>query len=118
MSTESGQLEVRVAAFPSFLQNRQLSTGGGVEPRWRRDGKEFFYLAPDGKLMAVDTKSGSSLETSVPKALFPSTIPVSSTGYFYAVTGDGQRFLITDRGGGEALEQINVIENWSAASRK
>jgi Tol biopolymer transport system component/tRNA A-37 threonylcarbamoyl transferase component Bud32 len=118
ISVESGQLEVRVAAFPSFMQNRQLSTAGGAQPRWRRDGKELFYLAPDGKLMAVDAKSGSTLETSAPKVLFQSTIPFNGANYYYAVTGDGQRFVITDRGGGgDAVEQISLIENW-AATRK
>jgi hypothetical protein len=68
--------------------------------------------------MAVDARSGSSLETGAPKTLFQSTVVVSSTGYFYAVTGDGQRFLITDRGGGDAAEQISVIENWAATPRK
>jgi Tol biopolymer transport system component len=118
MSGESGQSEVRVAAFPSFMQNRQLSTGGGLEPLWRRDGKELFYVGLDGKLMVVEAKSSASLETSAPTALFPSPIPINSASYHYAVTGDGQRFLVTDRGGGDAVEQINVIENWAAAPRK
>jgi len=117
MSMESGQPEIRVAAFPSFLQNRQVSTAGGAQPRWRRDGKELFYLGLDGKMMAVETKSGTSLETSAPNALFPTTIPSNNSSYYYAVTGDGQRFLLTDRGGGDSIEQMNVIENWTPGAK-
>ena len=71
-SLESGSLEVYVAAFPSFPQKRQLSAGGGAQPQWRGDGKELYYLAPDRKLMDVDVRSGATLETGVPHALFQS----------------------------------------------
>jgi Tol biopolymer transport system component len=62
-SLESGSLEVYVAAFPSFPQKRQLSAGGGAHPQWRGDGRELYYLAPDRRLMAVDVRSGATLET-------------------------------------------------------
>ena len=47
-----------------------ISTSGGTLPRWRRDGKELFYLAPDGKLMAVEIRSGANFEAGAPKLLF------------------------------------------------
>ena len=50
---ESGRWEVYVAAFPAFTSKRQVSSGGGVQPQWRADGRELFYLAPDGSMMSV-----------------------------------------------------------------
>ena len=52
-SDESGRNEIYVQPFPGPGAKTIVSTGGGLQPRWRRDGKELFYVAPDGKLMAV-----------------------------------------------------------------
>jgi hypothetical protein len=62
-SLESDSLKAYVAALPSFPEKRRLSAGGGAHPQWRGDGKELYYLAPDRKLMAVDVRSGATLET-------------------------------------------------------
>ena len=70
VSDESGRYEVYVQSFPGGGGKRQVSTGGGIGPRWRGDGKELFYHAPDGKLMAVPVKSGASFEAGAPVALF------------------------------------------------
>src|SRR5262249_14281473 len=94
-SDESGAPEVYVQPFPASGGKLRISTTGGAEPRWRRDGKELFYLAADKKLMALDTKLGTSFEAGVPKALFETRMLVLTTfRNQYAVTGDGQRFLI------------------------
>src|SRR5262249_56218270 len=53
-SNESGRHEVYVGSVPSLAERRLVSSAGGVQPIWRNDGKELFYLAPDGKLTAVD----------------------------------------------------------------
>src|SRR6185295_11707544 len=97
-SLESGQPEVYLAAFPSFTDRRQVSSGGGLMPRWRRDGKELFYFSYGGnrRAMAVEIKEGAKLETGLPKALFETGIGVSLTNYAYAVTGDGQKFLFRE----------------------
>ena len=52
-SNETGQLEIYVQPFPGPGPKAQVSVGGGTLPRWRRDGGELFYLAPDRRLMAV-----------------------------------------------------------------
>lgn len=72
---------------------------GGVEPGWRRDGKELFYLAADQQLMAVPVKPGGSFDRGAPKALFRTR--ADGTGGLgivgrnqYAVTPDGRRFLL------------------------
>ena len=69
-SLESGRWEVYAASFPSFTDKRQVSRNGGGQPLWRNDGKELFYLSLQGKLMAVDTRLGATLETSDPTSLF------------------------------------------------
>jgi Tol biopolymer transport system component len=57
-STESGRTEVYVQTFPVSGGKWLVSTGGGSQPRWRRDGKELFYIAPDKQLMSVKVNAG------------------------------------------------------------
>src|SRR5262249_27414455 len=52
-SNETGSWEVYVSPFPNATSKWQVSNGGGEEPRWRKDGKELFYLSADRKIMAV-----------------------------------------------------------------
>jgi hypothetical protein len=58
--------EVWIASFPGFHQRRQVSDNGGSVPRWRKDGRELFYLALDGKMMAVDVTPGSTISKGRP----------------------------------------------------
>jgi len=99
-SDESGRNEIYVQSFPGPGAKTIVSTGGGLQPRWRRDGQELFYVAPDGKLMAVAmhvTPDGRTLEPSSPIPLFVTRISSTRTGgsrHEYVVTADGQRFLM------------------------
>ena len=68
-SDESGAPEVYVQTFPASGGRWRVSTGGGSQPKWRRDGRELFYIAADRKLMAVDVKLGATFEAGVPKTL-------------------------------------------------
>ena len=100
-----------------------ISTGaGGTQPRWRRDGKEIFYIAADGKLMAVDVKTAPKFEAGNPKALFDSRAQNPGTSfpfYRYDVTADGKRFLVnTVASGSECPAPITVVLNWQAGIRK
>ena len=70
VSDESGQYEVYVQSFPGGGGKKQVSRGGGLAPHWRGDGKEMFYHATDGNLMAVAVKGGPSFEAGPPVALF------------------------------------------------
>src|SRR4030095_8967259 len=89
VSDETGTEEVYVKEFQGSGGSKRVSTGGGCLPRWRRDGKELFYLS-GGKMMAVDVKaSGSSFEPGVPKLLFEMAA-VSRSGNHFDVSGDGQ----------------------------
>src|SRR5262245_31524897 len=93
-SDVSGRYEVYVQSFPGGGGKRQVSTGGGNNPHWRGDGRELFYSARDGKLMAAPVRSGVSFETGAPVSLFEFRAGNSPGFAPYAVTSDGQRFLI------------------------
>ncbi|MGI8783533.1 MAG: protein kinase domain-containing protein [Acidobacteriota bacterium] len=117
MSDETGKPEVYVQPFPASGGKWPVSSEGGAQPRWRRDGKELFYIASDGKLMAVEVKSGPVFQAGVPRFLFDSSIFVPGGGatavnFRYAVGANGQRFLVNtvnDRAGGGSL---SVVVNW------
>jgi Tol biopolymer transport system component len=116
-SDESGTWEVYVQAFPVAGRKQTISIGGGIEPRWRGDGRELYYLAADRNLMAVDTRTdGDTFKSGRPQALFRA--PVPSLNVFinwYAVTTDGQRFVINTAAGKSNEQPITVLVNWSAA---
>jgi Tol biopolymer transport system component len=92
-ANESGRWEVYVAAFPAFTSKRQISDAGGVQPQWRGDGRELFYLASDGSMMSVRVDPRSGLTLSAPSRLFATTFTTNPNLAQYAVTADGQRFL-------------------------
>jgi dipeptidyl aminopeptidase/acylaminoacyl peptidase len=120
-TNESGKWEIAVAPFPGPGGNWKVSTAGGSEPRWRRDGKELFYLAPDGKLMSVAVKAGSTFEAGVATPLFAirRKEPVSASDLFsYDVSADGQRFLINADMGGVTSPPLTAIVNWPAGLKK
>jgi eukaryotic-like serine/threonine-protein kinase len=120
-SSETGTWEVYVSPFPAFASKWQVSRGGGEEPRWRRDGNELFYLAPDGKLMAVDVKTGTAFDSSSPVALFQThpRQPLSAMDFFsYDVTADGQKFLVNTKLDTSDSAPLSVILNWSAEMEK
>jgi dipeptidyl aminopeptidase/acylaminoacyl peptidase len=116
-SSETGTWEVYVSPFPEFTSKWQVSRGGGEEPRWRRDGKELFYLAPDGKLMAADVRTGASFDSGSPVALFQihPRQPLSAMDFFsYDVTADGQKFLVNTKLDASDSAPLSIILNWSS----
>jgi Tol biopolymer transport system component len=120
-SNESGKWEIFVAPFPGPGGNSRVSSAGGSEPRWRRDGKELFYLSPDGKMMAVDVKPGATFEAGVARPLFQThrRIHVSSTDQFsYDVSADGQRFLVSNDVGGSTSPQLTAVLHWTAGLKQ
>jgi len=112
---ESGRPEVYVRSFPSGEAKWRISVGGGSEPAWRRDGKELYYLAADGRLMSVNVRSGGTA-FGAPQPLFPTRVPTTSSPYrrSYVVTGDGQRFLVNTAVGEVAQAPITVVLHWAA----
>ena len=110
--------EVYVQNFPGRGAKRQVSTGGGIGPHWRGDGKELFYHAPDGKLMAAAVKSGASFEASAPVSLFEFRAGGNLITPYYAVANDGQRFLLSTIIETAAGAPMTVVVNWTAELKR
>ncbi|HEV8370538.1 MAG TPA: hypothetical protein VGQ39_21485, partial [Pyrinomonadaceae bacterium] len=110
----SGKYEVYIQPFPAFAGPLRVSTAGGVQPQWRRDGHELFYIATDRKLMAVEVKPGTTFEAKTPQALF-STRALTFVEFrtHYAVARDGQRFLINAPIEDTNTAAISVLVNWT-----
>ena len=109
---ESGRSEIVVQPFPAPSGKWQLSTGGGTQPRWRADGKELYFIAPDGTLVAVTVAaSGSTFEAGKPVALFPTRLQILSDKAQYAVSRDG-RFLMNQTREESTAVPITLIQNW------
>lgn len=122
VSNESGRDEVYISSFPTAGGRVRVSSNGGVQPRWRGDGKELFYLSLDQKMMAVSVNATSVLDVGVATTLFDvHFVPAGSQApyavYQYDVTADGQRFLVATPSGTTAVP-ITVVLNWSAALKK
>jgi Tol biopolymer transport system component len=114
VSNESGREEVYVQAFPLSSEKWQISTSGGSDPNWRKDGTALFYLAADRTLMAVAVnQSGTTFEPGVPKPLF--VVPGNLRSRSYAVAGDGRRFLVRSPVDAAAAIPITVVLNWQAS---
>jgi Tol biopolymer transport system component len=112
-SDESGRNEIYVAPFPGPGGKRQVSTSGGVFARWRGDGKELYYLAANNRLMATEVNgAGTSFEVGATRPLFEARL--TGPGYFYAVTSDGQRFLVNKVIEGNVASQMVLVLNWAA----
>jgi len=93
-STESGQIEVYVSPFPANGRKWRVSADGGSQARWRRDGREIFYLAPDRKLVAASvTTSRGEFTVKGYEPLFEASYPYGAY-HAFDVTADGQRFLV------------------------
>jgi hypothetical protein len=127
-SNESGRYEVYVKPFPEAGGRFPVSTAGGAFPRWSRDGRELFYLAPDNRLMAVPIKPGGdsrSLNAGTPIALFPTRVAAGgnlppggfNSGAQYSITPEGQ-FLMNVSEDDAATSPITIVSNWAAAMKK
>ena len=109
-ANESGRWEVYIAAFPAFASKRQISSGGGVQPQWRADGRELFYLGFDGSMMSVRVDGRTELSVSSPSLLFTTRIAADPNTPKYGVTADGQRFLGLERS--PRSGSFTVLFNW------
>jgi len=124
-SDESGRMEIYVRPFsPNASATTSvsggkwlISTGGGTEPRWRGDGKEMYYLSPDGRLMAVEVTTSPVFQAGVPKVLFQTTIR-NETVNRWDITADGKRFLLTAQGVQSEQAPFTVVLNWSSLLKK
>jgi Tol biopolymer transport system component len=113
-SDESSRYEIYVVLFPGLGGKRQISTSGGRFARWRADGREIFYMAPDQRLTSAEvTIRGDQIEIGEVNPLFG--LPLS--GHRYDVSADGQRILaITPRQ--SASDTLTIVQNWPAGLKK
>ena len=119
VSDETGTREVYVQPFPASGGKWRVSTGGGETPRFRRDGRELFYLSGNRKITAVEIKLGAAFAAGAPVALFEARV-FSEVNFAraYAVSGDGQRFLVNSSGDESDKNPISVVVNWTAGVKK
>jgi eukaryotic-like serine/threonine-protein kinase len=111
-TNESGRREIVVQAFPESGAPVHISTSGGVAPRWSVDGKEIYFVAPDGKLMAVPVAvNGSTFWPGNPSELFFAGLPAQVFKAQYAITRDG-RFLVNGLMEEGSASPISLILNW------
>jgi serine/threonine-protein kinase len=117
ISDESGRREIYVQPYPGPGGKWQVSTDGGTEPQWNRNGRELFYRNGD-KMMAVDISTQTGFAAGKPRQLFGGRYLMNAAGYArpnYDVSPDGQRFLMVKPVEQEqaAPTQINVVLNWT-----
>ena len=112
-SDETGVSEIYVTTFPEPERKWRISTRGGRDPKWRSDGQEMFYVSTDGKLMAVDVSLDSEFRAGEPEELFPVGLAFLRRSN-YAVSVDGQRFLVLTPTEGARPYPFTVVLNWHA----
>jgi dipeptidyl aminopeptidase/acylaminoacyl peptidase len=121
-TNESGSSQIVVQTFPVPSDKWTITAQGGTEPLWSRDGRELYYLAPSGKLMAVSVKTEPTFQPGQTSELFATGLPPESAplGRRYAVSDDGRRFLIASPANALVTDStpITVVVNWPAALRK
>ena len=121
-SNESGLSEIYVIPFPPSPSGGKwlVSRGGGVQPRWRRNGKELFYISPDWKMMAVDVNTKPVFQAGTPRPLFQTDMVdtgIRTGPMSWDLAPDGNRFLIISESPSE-VSSLTVALNWRAATIK
>ena len=110
-SDESGQMQVYVRPFPGPDRRWPVSTQGGTQPVWNRNGKEIFYRIGN-KMMVVDVSGSADLTLSQPRQLFDQRYVFQNVSLAnYDVSPDGQRFVMVKDEAGSG--RLNVVLNWT-----
>ena len=110
-SNESGRGEVYVQRFPGPGEKVQVSTDGGAFPTWSRDARRLIYESSD-TLWAVDVENSPSFRLGKSHLLYQGQIWNEAAGPNYALSPDGKRFVVVERGKDSAETDVNVVLNW------
>ena len=115
-STEGGERQVYLTTFPKPTKRSRISTNGGEDPQWRRDGRELYYIAAQQTLMAVRVRPDGTFED--PEPLFRASFDSHSLafGSAYSPAPNGQRFLVSERTE-DADPLLTVTLNWTPDGR-
>jgi hypothetical protein len=108
--------EIYVVPFPPSPGGGKwlVSRGGGVQPRWRRDGKELFYISPDSKMMAAEVNTVGVFQSGEPHALFQADIVdtgIRAGPMSWDIAPDGRFLIITES---SIDPSVTVVLNWRA----
>ena len=121
-SNESGAYEVIVQSFPDPSKGKwPISTRGGTAPRWRRDGRELFYIDTEQRLVAVAINSDRDFVPGNSTPLFLLLFQSLGAAYGYDVAGDGQTFLVPTPVGNVTPDSripLTVTTNWTSLLKK
>ncbi|UCF38968.1 MAG: protein kinase [Acidobacteriota bacterium] len=116
-SNETGREEVFVQRFPDLGGKIQVSIDGGATPRWRRDGKEIYFVQGD-TLFSVSVSSGQDFKVGNPEPLFKHDYLHFDGGPQYDVSADGQRFVVIEPTDQQEQSVIRLVQNWYAPFRR
>ena len=117
-NNETGRWEIYITAFPGGGAKWQVSTNGGTNPRWRKDGRELYFLDPSENIVAVDVKAaGNAVNLGVPHHLFQALAIQPEYGPF-DVTDDGKKFLLNSGNMKEGSAPFTLIQNWPSELTK
>src|SRR5262249_5324468 len=115
----SSSTNTSVASFPSLANPAPISQDLACQPKWRRDGKELFFLNPrTNDLMSVAVKSGEGFAAEAPRMLFHTPLTIVGSASQYAVSSDGQRIYIFQPEAQASLTDFHVAVNWPQLLKK
>jgi serine/threonine protein kinase len=124
VSTESGDPQVYVQAYPAGVPRHQISADGGISPVWRRDGREIFYVRQNAaaagrspgtvSIMSVQVAIAPAFTSGVPRELFTGPYAVNQPARAYDVSPSGQHFFLLQsrEPAPERITQMHVVQNW------
>ena len=115
-SDETGRFQVYIQRFSGPGEKTIVSSDGGTDPVWARDGSELYYLSGD-RIMQVSVAMKTRLTVSKPRQLFTTQRPAMTSGPNYDVTPDGKKFLLIESVHPAAPSRIHVVLNWATELR-
>ncbi|HXW07929.1 MAG TPA: hypothetical protein VD833_22045 [Vicinamibacterales bacterium] len=115
-SAQSDQLQVYVSPVPPTGEQSQISASGGEHPQWRGDGRELFFIAPDGSVMSAPIAPSPEFDFTAPRVLFKTGLTGDLSSQRFVATADGNRFLFNMLPEGDRAARtttLQVVLNWT-----